>query len=126
MWIHQPSTPHIILPSKSLVPGSEVAIEEVTEHFESLQEGLEVGGWLLVLDAKVDSLLQSLRNKDMKTVLPLDMFCPCHLCRALPDDGEDPLEIVFCQVVLQKHLTRWVYIRSSKQKGFHLFCPGSQ
>ena len=74
MWTHQPSTPHIILPSKSLVPGSEVAIEEVTEHFESLQEGLEVGGWLLVLDAKVDGLLQSLKINDMKTVLPLDLF----------------------------------------------------
>ena len=64
MWIHQPSTPHIILPSKSLVPGSEVAIEEVAEHFESLQEGLEVGGRLLVFDAKVDCLLQSLRDKN--------------------------------------------------------------
>ena len=32
-----------------------------------------------------------------------------HLCRTLPDDGEDPLEIVFCQVILQKHLTRRVY-----------------
>ena len=60
--------PFIILPRKSLVPGSEVAIEEVAEHFEGLQEGFEVGGWLLVLDAKVDGLLQSLRNKDMKTV----------------------------------------------------------
>ena len=55
---------YIFLPGESLVPGSEVAIEEVTEHFEGLQEGLEVGRRLLVLDAKVDCLLQSLRDKN--------------------------------------------------------------
>ena len=68
------SHPYIFLPGESLIPGREVAIEEVTEHFEGLQEGLEVGRRLLVLDTKVDGLLQSLRNKDMKTVLPLDLF----------------------------------------------------
>ena len=70
------SHPYIFLPGEGLIPGSEVAIEEVTEHFESLQEGFEVGGRLLVLDTKVDGLLQSLKIKDMKTVLPLDLFCP--------------------------------------------------
>ena len=66
------SHPYIFLPGESLIPGREVSIEEVTEHFEGLQEGLEVGRRLLVLDTKVDGLLQSLRN--MKTVLPLDLF----------------------------------------------------
>ena len=66
---------YIFLPGESLVPGSEVAIEEVTEHFEGLQEGFEVGGRLLVLDAKVDGLLQSLRNREHENCfLPLDLF----------------------------------------------------
>ena len=102
--------PFIILPRESLVPGSEVAIKEVTEHFEGLQEGFEVGGRLLVLNTKVDCLLQSLRNKNCFATRSV---FDAHLCRTLPDDGEDPLEVVFCQVVLQKHLTRRVSIRSS-------------
>ena len=52
------------LPGKSFIPWCEVPIEEVTEDFESFQEGFKVGWRLLVLYAQVDCLFKSLNRSE--------------------------------------------------------------
>ena len=92
------------LPGKSFIPWCEVPIEEVAEDLEGFQEGFEVGWGLLVLDAQVYCLLQGLKKTPRVNMDFFDKKCVFYLRRALPDDGKDSLEVVVCQVVLQKHL----------------------